>query len=419
MRIVAAMDKFKGTLAAAEASRAVAEGFEAAIPGVAVDVLPVADGGEGTTAAVQAALGGEMREVEVPNAVGSALVSAPVLFVSRQGRNVAVMEMSASAGLELLRKSERDPFKASTIGVGRMLLFAVEQGADEIIIGIGGSATNDGGVGVASAFGYVFEDRSGMVIRELPLQLPEAVTLRRPKGFDAPVVTVACDVTNPLLGPNGATYVYAPQKGGSPEDLFSLEERMEHLADLATASLGCDYRGTPGAGAAGGLGFGLLTFLDATLRPGFPLLAGLLGLDARIARADAVITGEGSLDAQTLNGKTPMGVAEIARRHGKPVIAIGGKVDRDALADMFDGVWGLVDATTSSERAMSAARRVLADRAQEACAMAEAAVSELALGNHCDFLIFSELRRNEVLARGVRDGESKHDFVDFHARMAQ
>lgn len=366
MRIVVAMDKFKGTLTAPEACRAVAGGLRGSMPEVIVDVLPVADGGEGTTAAVHAALGGELRHVEVANAVGSARVPAPVLILERDGRRVSVMEMSAAAGLGLLGEDERDPFRASTLGVGTMLACAIAEGAAEIIIGIGGSATNDGGSGMATVFGYVFEDAAGKRLDAIPLQLDRATALRCPEPLALPVITVACDVTNPLLGPNGATRVYAPQKGARAEDLPALEERMARLAGLASAALGRDFRDVPGAGAAGGLGFGLMTFLGARLQPGFPLLAGLLGLDGRIACADAVITGEGSLDSQTCNGKAPMGVAEIARRHGKPVVAIGGKVDHAAVAGLFDHTLGLVNAGTSEAHAMTHARESLAARAGEA-----------------------------------------------------
>ena len=366
MRVVIAMDKFKGTLTAAEASKAVAEGFRQVIPEIEVDLLPVADGGEGTTAAVHVALGGTVRHIAVPNAVGSAYAKAPVLFVERSGRTVAVMEMSAAAGLELLKESEYDPFVASTVGVGQMLIYAEEQGAREIVIGIGGSATNDGGSGMATAYGFRFEDSASRPIERLPLHLESAVALRRPDNFVAPNVTVACDVTNPLLGPDGATYIYAEQKGARPDQLPALEARMSHLAELAAKDLGCDYCDVPGSGAAGGLGYGLMTFLGAKLQPGFPLLADLLGIEERIERADAVITGEGSLDSQTCSGKAPMGVAEIARNVGKPVVAIGGRVDGDSVTRLFDQTFSLVNSATSVERAMSKARDVLHERSREA-----------------------------------------------------
>lgn len=366
MRIVAAMDKFKGTLTAAEAAQAVAEGLSRAISGVEVDVLPIADGGEGTTAAAHVALGGELCHIAVPNAVESELVRAPILFVEQEGVKVAVMEMSASAGLELLDPSEYDPFVASTKGVGQMLVYAEEQGARKIIIGIGGSATNDGGTGVALVYGYDFLDPGGNPLQKLPLQLNQAGRLRRPENFATPEIIVACDVTNPLLGPEGATYVYAAQKGARPEDLPVLESRMAYLAEMAVRDLKCDFSTVPGAGAAGGLGFGLMTFLNAQLQPGFPLLADLLNLEERIAAADAVITGEGSIDAQTRNGKAPMGVATIARRQAKPVVAIGGKVEQAAVADLFDHSLSLTNAQTSEQRALSAAEEVLKDRAEEA-----------------------------------------------------
>ncbi|MGK0188548.1 MAG: glycerate kinase [Verrucomicrobiales bacterium] len=366
MHIVAAMDKFKGTLTAAQAAQAVAVGLSQVIPGVEVDILPIADGGEGTTAAAHVALGGELRHIAVPNAVGSQLVRAPILFVTKAHRKIAIMEMSAAAGLELLDPGEYDPFKASTEAVGQMLIYAEKEGAREIIIGIGGSATNDGGVGVAKAYGYVFEDSSGDSLQALPEQLAQVVRLRRPENFVPPQITVACDVANPLLGSTGATHVYATQKGASPDDLPVLESRMAHLADLTANALGEDFRNVPGAGAAGGLGFGLMAFLNAQLKPGFPLLADLMGIEQRIACADAVITGEGSIDAQTLNGKAPMGIAEIAARLGKPVIAIGGKVDHAAVEQLFDHTLSLVDSKNSEQRALAEAGEVLTQRAAEA-----------------------------------------------------
>ncbi|MDA0812897.1 MAG: glycerate kinase [Verrucomicrobia bacterium] len=368
MRIVIAMDKFKGTLTAARASQAVADGVRQVLPDAQVDMMPIADGGEGTTDAVHTALGGELRHIAVPNAIGTVLVKVPVLFIERDGRKMAVMEMSAAAGINLLRENEYDPVVASTVGVGQMLIYAEEQGAREIVIGIGGSATNDGGSGMATAYGYRFEDASGQPVDNVPEQLQRAVVLRKPPNFVAPKVTVACDVTNPLLGTNGATYIYARQKGASSDALPALESRMEHLADLVSAGMGCDHRDVAGAGAAGGLGFGLMSFLSATLRPGFPLLAEVLRIEDRIAAADAVITGEGSIDAQTCNGKAPMGVAGIARRLGKPVVAIGGQVDADAaaVATLFDHVIGLVNEQTTAEDAMANAASILQQRARVA-----------------------------------------------------
>jgi glycerate kinase len=365
MRIVVAMDKFKGSLTAFEASRAVSEGLKDSQVTSDMDVLPISDGGEGTTAAVHQALGGELREVPVPNAALSRQVAAPVLFVDRNTERVAVMEMSAAAGLELLRDEEREPARASTKGVGEMIAFAQAEGADRIIIGIGGSATNDGGVGMAQALGFSFLDASGEPVSDLPACLPEVEKIVRPSELVLPRITAACDVTNPLLGPNGATYVYGPQKGARADDLAALEARMKHFSRIVERDLSGSMRHLPGAGAAGGLGFGLMAFLGATLELGFPLLADLLGIEERIAAATAVVTGEGSLDAQTRYGKAPMGVAEIARRQGKPVFAIGGQADVEAVAGLFDHVSSLVDATTTVEKAMANAESLLRARGRE------------------------------------------------------
>ncbi len=328
MRLLVASDKFKGSLRADEACRAIRDGLAAALPEADVDLCPIADGGEGTTAALVAALGGEWRETRVTDARGRPLLA-------RHGwvgaRRLAILEMSAASGLALVADLPPDPAQASTLGTGELLLAAAE-GADEVVLGIGGSATNDGGLGMALALGWTFLRADGTPFRPALANVTEAARLA-PPARPLPAIRVACDVDNPLLGPRGATRVYGPQKG--VRDFAWFEARLEHLADLARDHLGRDLRDIPGAGAAGGLGFGLMAFARASLCPGFGLVAGALDLEARLREADLVITGEGRLDRQSLSGKGPGGVAGMARRLGKPVVAFAGSVEPSA-ATLFD-----------------------------------------------------------------------------------
>ncbi len=318
MRILIAPDKFKGSLGAAAVGARIAAGLRSALPEAELEIAPVADGGEGTAAAICAAREGEWREVATHDALGRPL-RAPVCWLA-PGKT-AVFEMSAAAGLAQLTVAERDPLRASTFGVGEMLRAVSAAGAREIIVGLGGSATNDGGVGLARALGFRFRDASG---RELTAAKLTLARIEPPNDLALPPILAATDVDNPLLGPRGATRIFGPQKGASPAALEILEAGLARLADVAAQTFGRDHRDAPGAGAAGGLGFGLLTFAAARLRSGFEVVADMIDLRARMERADFVITGEGRLDASTLSGKAPGGVARMAQALGKPVFAIVG-----------------------------------------------------------------------------------------------
>ncbi|MFN7341626.1 MAG: glycerate kinase [Opitutia bacterium] len=328
MRLLVASDKFKGSLRADEACRAIRDGLAAALPGARFDLCPIADGGEGTTAALVEALGGEWRQTQVTDARGRPLLARHGAVPARR---LAILEMSAASGLALVGDLPQEPAAASTFGTGELLL-AASEGADEIVLGIGGSATNDGGLGMALALGWTFRSADGAPFQPTLANVTEAARLA-PPARRLPAIRVACDVDNPLLGPRGATRVYGPQKG--VRDFAWFEARLAHLADLARDHLGRDLRDVPGAGAAGGLGFGLMAFAQATLCPGFGLVADALGLESRMRGADLVITGEGRLDRQSLSGKGPGGVAEMARRLGKPVVAFAGSVE-PAAAAIFD-----------------------------------------------------------------------------------
>lgn len=330
MKVLIAMDKFKGSASAKEAGEAVARALHRLQPGWEITVCGIADGGEGTAAALVDATGGGWLEAPVHDAQHRPITA-------RYGwlpGSVAVMEMSAASGLSLVADLPLDPLRASTFGTGEMMRHAIGQGARKILIGIGGSATNDGGIGMAQALGFQFDDANGLPVTDLPAQCERIAKIRPPTG-SFPEIIVACDVDNPLLGPRGASAVYGPQKG--VEDIAFFERRLEHLAALARRDLGADVAEVPGSGAAGGLGFGLLAFCSARLMPGFDLVAEALQLETLISRTELLITGEGRLDSQSLCGKGPVGVARMARRHGAKVIGIAGTIqDRQALASDFD-----------------------------------------------------------------------------------
>jgi glycerate kinase len=272
------------------------------------------------------------------------------------------MEMSAASGLAIVSDLPLDPATASTYGTGLMMLDAIRRGAKRIIIGIGGSATNDGGTGMAQALGFRFLDEQGVELETLPRDLDRLARIESPPQW-ATEVLVACDVTNPLLGPQGCTRVYGPQKGVQDFEFF--ERRLERLARLAGRDLGVSAAEIPGAGAAGGLGFGLMAFCAAKLTSGFDLIAGIIDLRRRVQAADLVITGEGRLDAQTLHGKGPMGVALLAREHGKRVAAIAGLIEaREALTPHFDHLIQVKPETMPVAEAMQRGRELLAEGAR-------------------------------------------------------
>ncbi|MCE9520291.1 MAG: glycerate kinase [Verrucomicrobia bacterium] len=336
VRILLAFDKFKGSLTAKAASEAVVRGLRRGGVTGEIEICPIADGGEGFTDAVITALGGEWLNAPVHDAQGRKIIARYGL-IHREGSTDAVMEMSAASGLALVSDQPLNPHCASTYGTGEMMRHAQQQGVRRIIIGIGGSATNDGGIGMAAALGFRFIDASGNEVSDLPSEWERVIRIERPPTWNSEII-VASDVTNPLLGEQGATRIYGPQKGVT--DIAFFEARLQSLADMVQRDLACDHRDIPGAGAAGGLGFGLMSFCGAQLCSGFNLVANITSLRERIAQADLVITGEGRLDAQSLNGKGPVGVAGMARAAGKPVVGIGGLVEsRDELMKIFDAIW--------------------------------------------------------------------------------
>jgi glycerate 2-kinase len=321
--VVVAPDKFKGTLTAPQAAAHVAAGVRRARPDVGIVTLPVADGGDGTVeSAIRAGAGFDRVTLEVRGPTGR-----PVTASMAVRGAAAILEAAEACGLRRLPGGVPAPLDATSYGVGELVRAAITRGATEIVLGVGGVATTDGGAGMAQALGARPLGRGG---EPLPpgggglrsLERLEVAGLLRP---GAAAVTLASDVDNPLLGPDGAAAVYAPQKGASPAQVALLEEGLTRWADVAEAALGGSYRDVPGAGAAGGLGFAALAFLGASVRPGIDLLLDSLGFARHLRGARLVITGEGSLDAQTLRGKAPAGVARAARAAGVPAVAVAGR----------------------------------------------------------------------------------------------
>jgi len=378
MRILIAPDKFKGALNAREVAESVAAGLREVLPDAETDVAPMADGGEGTAEAICDALGGSWLKCKARDPLGRE-IEAHYAWID-QGK-LAVMEMSEAAGMKRLRPNEFDVDLATTFGVGEMILDAAERDARQIIIGLGGSATNDGGFGMARALGFQFfagrKQLNGPIhelekLTRVVAPSPAASRLPLPEGQDGgegkalAKIIAAVDVRNPLLGVNGATRVFGPQKGATPNQIGELERALTRLADVVAEQFGFDYRDKPGAGAAGGIGFGLMSFCGATIRPGFDVVAESISLEAKMKDVDLVITGEGSLDRQTLEGKTPAGVARLARKLGKRVFAIVGRATEDRQArELFDGVYQNARTGMSEEENMKKAADLLRENARE------------------------------------------------------
>jgi glycerate kinase len=437
MRIVIAPDSFKESLSAAEVAEAMAAGVRDVLPGAEIDLCPMADGGEGTVEAMVSATGGRLCEVSV---IGPLRQPRVARFGLLGGGQTAVIEMAEAAGLTLVPPDRRNPLLTTTFGVGQVILAALDAGARHLVIGIGGSATVDGGVGCAQALGVVFVGhakgsaaqnpsplegegpvRGGEGCRPVrpgpaqaarpphptlslegerdeaaPLTLPSPSRgegfkktpphqalpcglgggdLKRITRIDASDrdrrvaearVEVACDVTNPLTGPNGAAVVYGPQKGATPDMVKTLDAGLAHLAELIRRDLGMDVQTLPGTGAAGGLGAGLVAFAGATLRRGVEIVADAVGLRRRLAGAALVITGEGKFDSQSASGKTAVGVARIAAEMGVPAVCIPGQATADAPHELFRAVCPLVNPATPVSEAMARTAELVRARTAEA-----------------------------------------------------
>jgi len=365
MRILIAPDKFKGSLNARAVAENIASGLRDVLPNAIIETMPVADGGEGTADAISHACAGEKVTCAAHDALGRE-IAAEYFWLADRG--TAVMEMSAGAGLWRIAPQERDLLRADTFGVGAMMKDALGRGVKEILLGLGGSATNDGGLGMAQALGFRFLANEHEV--ETPAELVNLAGIKAPTQSMSATIVAAVDVRNPLLGPRGATRTFGPQKGGSQEQLEILESALKRLADVVAHDHGCDFRDTPGAGAAGGLGFGLMSFCGANIKSGFDVVAEFIGLRAAIAKADVVITGEGRLDEQSLEGKAPAGVARLAREAGKRVFAIAGSAsDAPAVRAPFDVVLVLARPPITPAESIARAPQLLHERARELAGM--------------------------------------------------
>ena len=362
MRILVAPDKFKHSLGAKEVAAQIAAGLRDVLPDADITLQPIADGGEGTTEVICASAGGTEHECEVHDSLGK-IVRASYCTIA-EGTS-AVMEMSQAAGLWRLAAEERDPTRADTFGVGEMLLDAAGREVEKIILGLGGSATNDGGFGMARALGFRFLDKESEELRAVG-QLLHLARIEKPGGLELPSILAAVDVRNHLLGKNGATRTFAAQKGASPAQMDLLERALTQLADVVAQDFAVDFRNVDGAGAAGGLGFGLMSFCNAELRPGFKVVAEAVELERKIESADVVITGEGKLDVQTLAGKAPAGVAALANKFGKPVYAIVGRATAErGVREMFREIFELMTPSLNEKECMAQAPQLLRQAARK------------------------------------------------------
>ncbi|RGL23097.1 glycerate kinase [Bifidobacterium longum] len=361
-RYLCAPDSFKESLTAMEAARAMAQGIENADHDAEVRCLPMADGGEGTARALVDATGGSMRAVPVHDPLGRPVEGHFGLLADG---TTAVVETAEASGLALLEAKKRNPLIASSYGTGELILAAVRSGAKRIIVGLGGSATNDAGAGLLQALGVRLLDKNGNDLAHGGAALANLTTIdisTMDPALKNVAITAACDVTNPLTGPTGASAVFGPQKGASKDDVATLDAALAHFAQVIDSQLGVAVNDVPGAGAAGGIGAALKGFLNAEFRPGIAIVIEQSGLDAAAQWADVVFTGEGSIDFQTKFGKTPAGVAETAKRHGKPVIAVAGHIGTgiDELHEVgIDAVFGIAPGAASlSELLADAAANV-------------------------------------------------------------
>lgn len=353
MKVIAAIDSFKGSMTSMEAGNAVKKGILAAKPDAEVWLSPLADGGEGTVDALIEGLGAEKIPVTVAGPLGE---KVSCYYGYLEETKTAVMEMASAAGITLVTK--KDPLRASTYGVGEMIADALKRGCKNFMIGIGGSATNDGGIGMLKALGFEFFDEDGNDVGEGAAALAKIEVIRTENKnplLSGAKFQIACDVKNPLCGKQGATYIFGPQKGVTEEQKEQVDEAMRHYADVTKESLDCDFTDCEGAGAAGGLGYAFLSYLAGELISGVELILHATGLEEKMKNADVVVTGEGRLDAQTVMGKAPVGVAALAKKYNAKVIAFAGSVASEAKVCNragIDAFFPIVRGVTTLEEAM-------------------------------------------------------------------
>lgn len=358
MKIVIAPDSYKESLTAMGVANAIEYGFKQILPDAEYIKLPMADGGEGTVQSLVDATDGSIIHHSVTGPLGQ---SVDGFYGLLGDRKTAIIEMAAASGLHLVDPKERNPLNTTTYGTGELIKAVLDQGVDHIIIGIGGSATNDGGLGMAQALGIRMLDADGHLLGFGGGELNKLATIDMSKAdprLQSVRIEVACDVDNPLCGPTGASHVFGPQKGATPEMVEILDNNLAHYADIIKAQLGRDVKHMAGAGAAGGLGAALLGLIAAELRPGIDIVMDAVSLDKVVADVDLVITGEGRIDSQTIFGKTPIGVARIAKKHQVPVIGIAGCLSNDCGVvheHGIDAVFSVVNAAVDLPTALKEA----------------------------------------------------------------
>ncbi|HYQ52393.1 MAG TPA: glycerate kinase [Pseudomonas sp.] len=368
MKIVIAPDSFKDSLDAAGVAHAIAAGLAEALPEAELVECPMADGGEGTMEAIVAASHGQLRRQTVRGPLGQNVEAGWGWLAESR---TAIIEMAQASGIQLVPSGQRDACRSSTWGTGELMAAALAAGAERIVLAIGGSATNDGGSGMLRALGLRLLDADDQPLEQGGLALARLARIDA-SDFDPRLaevqIEVAADVDNPLCGPNGASAIFGPQKGANPEQVQALDQALRHFADHCAQLLGEDVREFPGCGAAGGMGFAAKAFMGAQFRPGVEVVAELAGLDALVQGADLVITGEGRFDAQTLRGKTPMGVARVAKRHGVPVVVLAGTLGegyQQLHAHGIDAAFALASGPMSLQQACADAGALLQARAEE------------------------------------------------------
>lgn len=354
MKIVVAIDSFKGSISSLQAGNSVALGIRRVKPDADIKIYPIADGGEGTVSALVSGMGGQLKKVKVKNPLYEDIIAEYGIL-----GKTAIIEMAASSGIALLKKERLNPMLATTYGVGQMIKDAIESGCDNFVIGIGGSATNDGGVGMLMALGYEFLDANGKSISFGAKGLADIVTIKDdkviPKLKDCSF-SIACDVKNPLCGEMGCSAVFSPQKGARHNEISVMDKALSHYAEITKQKYQNADMNYPGAGAAGGLGFAFLSYLNASLNPGIDLILREINIEKDIIDADLVITGEGRIDSQTIMGKAPIGIAKLSKKYNKPVIAFSGCVTRDANVcngNGIDAIFPIVRSACSLEDAMN------------------------------------------------------------------
>lgn len=369
MKVVIAPQSFKGSISALNAAKAMEEGVRRVVSDVETVLVPVADGGDGTLDTLVEATDGEIRSATVTGPIGKPVMAE---WGALGDGKTAMIEMARTSGLALLSLDERDPLRATTFGLGEVIREALNAGFRSFIVGIGGSATNDAGAGMAQALGVRLLDEAG---NDLPPGGAALAGLHRidTSALDERAVeaqfSVACDVSNPLTGPEGASAVYGPQKGATPELVEQLDAALKNFARVVERDIGTSINDVPGSGAAGGLGGGMMAFLDGSLRAGVDIVLDQVDLDDKLERADLVITGEGQLDFQTVYSKAPIGVTWRARERGIPVVAISGSLGQgfeDVHAEGIDAVASIVCAPMSLEEASTRGGELIADATAEA-----------------------------------------------------